>query len=63
MSQQERLLRLKEVLYLTRISKSTIYENMKKGLFPKQVNPSPGVSAWKESEIIALMNGEWRSRS
>lgn len=60
---QERLLRMPEVKIRTGLSNSTIYENIKKGLFPKQVKPSPGVSAWKESEIIALMNGEWRNES
>jgi len=53
------LIRLPEVKMLTKLSRSTIYGNMKKGLFPKQYKPSPGVSAWKTSEINDLINGNW----
>lgn len=58
---QDRLLRLPVVKALTGLSRSTIYENIKKGLFPKQCKPSPGVSAWKESEIYDLINGNWHA--
>lgn len=58
---QDRLMRLPEVITATGISRSTIYENMRKGIFPKQIKPSPGISGWKESEINALINGEWKS--
>jgi len=58
---QDRLLRLPVVKALTGLSRSTIYENIKKGLFPKQCKPSPGVSAWKESEINDLINGIWNA--
>lgn len=59
MKNQERLLRMSEVKRRTGLSKSTIYGNIKKGIFPKPQKPSPGVSAWKESEIIAVINGIW----
>lgn len=55
----DRLLRIGEVKRRTGLSNSTIYANIKKGIFPKPQKPSPGVSAWKESEITALINGEW----
>lgn len=57
---QDRLLRLPEVISLTGISRSTIYGNMKIDKFPKQYKPSPGTSGWKKSEIIAHINGEWK---
>lgn len=56
---QDRLLRLPVVKVLTGLSRSTIYGNIKKGIFPKPQKPSPGVSGWKESEIIAVINGNW----
>lgn len=55
----DRLLRLPVVKALTGLSSSTIYGNIKKGIFPKPQKPSPGVSAWKESEINDLINGIW----
>lgn len=57
--QQERLIRLREVQGKTGLARSTIYANIGKGIFPKPQKPSPGVSGWKESEIIALINGVW----
>lgn len=56
---KDRLLRLPEVLVRTGISRSTIYENMRLGKFPKQQKPSPRCSGWRESEIEAVINGEW----
>lgn len=58
---QDILIRLPEVKRLTKLSRSTIYGNIKKGLFPKQYKPSPGVSAWKKSEIKDLINGTWHA--
>lgn len=55
----DRLLRIGEVKRRTGLSNSTIYANIKKGIFPKPQKPSPGISAWKESEIISLINGNW----
>lgn len=56
---QERLLRINEVKTKTGLARSTIYANIGKGIFPKPQKPSPGVSGWKESEIISLINGNW----
>jgi predicted DNA-binding transcriptional regulator AlpA len=52
-------MRISEVKSRTGLSNSTIYANIKKGIFPKPPKPSPGVSAWRESEIIAIINGNW----
>lgn len=60
--EQERLLRISEVKHKTGLGRSTIYENVKKGIFPKPQKPSPGVSGWRESEINDLINGIWKSR-
>ncbi|MDD3597660.1 AlpA family phage regulatory protein [Sulfuricurvum sp.] len=56
---QEQLIRLPEVMFLTKLGRSTIYENIRKGIFPKPYKPSPGVSGWKLSEINAVIDGEW----
>jgi len=46
-----RILRLKEVQLLTALSRSTIYEYMKLGKFPKAVKLGTHSVGWVESEI------------
>ncbi|MCP3732058.1 AlpA family transcriptional regulator [Sphingomonas sp. MG17] len=47
----DRLIRLKEVLTLVPLSRSTIYERMSGGTFPRARNLGGGVVAWRESDI------------
>jgi len=47
----ERLMRLKEVLKQTGLGRSTIYEKIKTGDFPRQVKLGPKASAWPESAV------------
>ena len=44
-------LRITEVERVTGLPRSTIYEMVSKGLFPKQVRLSPRAVGWIESEI------------
>lgn len=46
-----RLLRLKEVLAICGKSRSSIYDAIKKGNFPKPVKLGANTSAWISSEI------------
>jgi len=46
-----RLIRLKEVMNLTALGRSTIYKKMKEGTFPKTVSLGDRAVAWIESEI------------
>jgi prophage regulatory protein len=46
-----RLLRLKEVMELTSMPRSTIYAYMKKGLFPQKKNLTQKSVVWREDEI------------
>lgn len=46
-----KLIKLPEVIKNTGFSKSHIYDQVKKGNFPKQVNLTAGSSAWVESEV------------
>jgi prophage regulatory protein len=52
-----RFLRLKEVLAISGKSRSSIYEAIKKGEFPKPVKLGANSSAWINSEI-----DEWVQR-
>jgi prophage regulatory protein len=47
----ERLLRLPDVEGIVGLKRSTIYELMKKGEFPRQISISRRFSAWPESVV------------
>ena len=52
----ERLIRLPEVMQLTGIGKTTVYEHMKNGTFPKSYRVCTRLSAWRLSEIRTWIN-------
>lgn len=52
---QERFVRLPEVMQLTGISKTTVYDYIRRGAFPKQYHLTARISAWKLSEITAWL--------
>ncbi|QWG16131.1 AlpA family phage regulatory protein [Bradyrhizobium sediminis] len=47
----ERFLRLRDVIEKTALSRSTIYEKMHAGTFPKCFQISTGRVAWRESDV------------
>jgi len=49
--QNNRLLRLREVIKRTGLSRSAIYLAIQRGLFPKQIKLSLRSAAWLESEV------------
>lgn len=52
-----RLLRISQVIDKTSLSRSTIYELMRTGQFPKQLRISAKAAAWREDEIDAWIIG------
>lgn len=52
----DRFMRLPEVLRLTSLSRSTLYEKIKRGLFPKQVALGENIVAWYESDVLAWLH-------
>lgn len=52
----QRRIRLKEVLDLVPLSRSTIYSRMEAGTFPKSSDLGGGVVCWRESEILAWLD-------
>jgi prophage regulatory protein len=46
-----RFFRLKDVKAITGLSKSTIYERISAGSFPKQILIGPRTAAWLDSDI------------
>jgi predicted DNA-binding transcriptional regulator AlpA len=52
----KRFLRLPEVLERIPVSKSTWWDGVRKGRFPKSVKLGPRTTAWRETDIDALCN-------
>lgn len=50
-----RLMRLSEVLDLYPVSRSTLYKQIKRGIFPRPIQISDKSIAWIESEIDQIL--------
>lgn len=53
---RDRLLRLSDVEQAAGIKKSTIYQLMREGKFPKCVRITRRVAAWPESAVLTWVN-------
>ncbi len=53
-TKEQKFLRLPQVLQLIPIGKSTLWEKVKKGEFPKQIKLGPKISVWKASDVQAF---------
>ncbi len=62
-SKKERFLRLVDVKERTGLSRSTIYLNIKKGTFPKNIGLGARCVGWLESEIDAWVQSRVAQRS
>ena len=60
--QPDRLIRLKEVLRLTGLSRSSLYRKIRAGTFPESVELGERVVGWWESEVRAWMASRPKSR-
>jgi prophage regulatory protein len=48
----DRLIRRPEVMFMTGLKRSTLYEKMSAGTFPAQVSIGGNMVAWRESEVL-----------
>jgi prophage regulatory protein len=53
----DKIIRLKEVLQMVGISRTSLYRLMDQGAFPQSQKLSKRCVGWKRSLIIAWMNG------
>jgi prophage regulatory protein len=51
----EQLLRIKQVVQLTNISRATIWRWVKAGVFPQPIKITNRVTVWKSSDIQAYI--------
>ncbi|MEZ5452315.1 MAG: AlpA family phage regulatory protein [Thiothrix sp.] len=56
----DRFIRLPEVLQITGLSKSVLYENIRIGVFPDPYRISKHCSGWKYSEVLAWVESRQR---
>ena len=55
----DRLLRLKQVLEIVPVGKSTWWSGVAQGRYPQPVRHlGPRITAWKASEVYSLIEGE-----
>lgn len=54
-------IRLKEVLQRTGLSRSTLYDRMEKGEFPKPLKVGERIACWPEHEITAWQRARLES--
>ena len=52
----KRFLRLKDVIRITSLSRSTIYRYVASGIFPKQIEIAPKIVVWLESDVQKWMS-------
>ena len=53
-----KLLRLRDVIKITSLSKTTIYDYMAEEKFPKNIHLGPKISVWIEREIQEWINSQ-----
>ena len=51
----DRILRIRTVLQLTGLSRSTLYRKVQRGEFPKQIKLSERCAGWRQSAVNAWM--------
>lgn len=59
---RERFIRMPEVLDISGLSKTTIYEYVSRGEFPAPVSLGAKSVAWVESEVMAWMDAKISAR-
>ena len=53
-----KLLRLRDVIKMTSLSRTTNYDYMSEGKFPKNIHLGPKISVWIEREIQEWINSQ-----
>jgi len=61
--QGDRLLRLPDVQHLTGLRRSAIYEQMRRGVFPRSVKAGPRAATWSEAAVQGWISDRLREQS
>ncbi len=55
----DRLIRIKEVLEIVPVGRSTWWDGVRCGRYPAPVHLGARITAWKLSNVVGLVNGTW----
>lgn len=55
-----RLLRIEQVMEMTALGRTTIYDRIRRGQFPEQRKLGRKCSRWSEAEIVAWIESQTR---
>ena len=58
----KKIIKLRTVVELTGLSRSTIYDYMSRGMFPKQLRLGENSVAWLESEVVEWLDEKIKQR-
>ena len=53
---EDRLIRLREVLSLVPVSRSTWWAGVKAGIYPRSIKLGPKITCWRLSDILSLIS-------
>ena len=62
---ESKLIRLREVLRLVPVSKSTWWAGVKAGIYPQPIKLGPKITCWRLSDILSLISeglGRWKPK-
>lgn len=58
----KKIIRLKTVIEMTGLSRSTIYDYMARGLFPRQITLGENSRGWLYSEVVEWLEARIQKR-
>ena len=58
----KKIIKLRTVIELTGLSRSTIYDYMSRSMFPKQIRLGENSVAWLESEVVEWLDEKIKQR-
>ena len=58
----KKIIKLRAVIELTGLSRSTIYDYMSRDMFPKQIRLGENSVAWLESEVVEWLDEKIKQR-
>ena len=62
---EDKLIRLREVLSLVPVSRSTWWAGVKSGIYPQPIKLGRKITCWRLSDILSLISrgvGSWKSK-
>ena len=59
-NEQDRLLKIQEVVALVTFSARKVWRDVADKLFPEPIKLGPKTTRWRKSEILRFLRGDWK---